>query len=991
MGKSDITIKVLGTPEIRVNDTPVKLPFRQAEAMIYYLAVNGAASRERLCDLLWGDRYPEDKAKSSLRNAVCVVRGRLGRDFLVEPSRQHISLNPELPIQVDAAVYLQPGEALGCAEDFLSGFHLKDNEVFDDWAAATAQSLRDAYCTRAKAAVSAAYDRNDTERCFNLCRELIAANEYDEFGYRYLMLCLSRKQDYGAALELYQQLKKLLAEDLFQEPEAETEQTARDIRELRRAALSNLPMGRPLRGPEPPRETAYGREPEARDILSSLDCFFRGLPASSLLIRGEMGVGKTFLLEHILRHTDPAGGRVVAVRCYNLEMSFPLKPWYDILTQLISSEEETAPMEELRRAMAVLLPQNTQSVPSYAGRETTYLIRALLACCETRRLLVAIDDLQWADPASLSLIHNIVTLDRNRSILFLLTCRSEPAPEADALVRALRLDQLLREHPLSPFTYTQTSVLARTLLPDRGIDEDFTRRLYQESDGNPLFITECLNSIRFGGGMTSFTPHLTDIIRQRIDALSPDAARLLELISIAPDGADFDMLAAISQRDEFDLAEMLESLLNRQLIREDLSGGKVAFSFVHQKIMEYTYDHISSIRRRLLHGKMAAYLESRLPREDTELYDYSRLIYHFERSGQLLKYLKYVVRNIAGYLSMAHEFFPPVKDARPPLVFQEEQGISVLNLDDLSRYLNGVEKRILENPQIFRQPEAASVVSQFYILQAQYYEHQVDYPPAFAYVQKLRELNLPAETPEQRQNLLKANYFLTSLYMNCYDIPALQATVEESLQLLGSVEDPETRATWLRLQGMCQVMSGDCQAGYQRLQSTAELFLAMENPTAYAYCIGACWTWMAEALRLQGDFDGAGALYQQAVSLCEGSQAGGTAVFYTLYARCLLDQDPPCQPEKAEIMLSRARGLCTQFHLLWYRAVTFAYSALAACRKGSYSQGREFLREAYASAKKLRNAYEQRIVDRIAGRIRAEFPEALSPADAPAEAALPPK
>ena len=112
-----------------------------------------------------------------------------------------------------------------------------------------AQTIRDAYCTRAKTAVEEAWGRGDTEECLQLCRELIAANEYDEFGYRYLMLCLSRKQDYGAALNVYQQLRRLLAEDLFQEPEEATEQTARDIRELRRAALSNLPLGRPLRQP----------------------------------------------------------------------------------------------------------------------------------------------------------------------------------------------------------------------------------------------------------------------------------------------------------------------------------------------------------------------------------------------------------------------------------------------------------------------------------------------------------------------------------------------------------------------------------------------------------------------------------------------------------------------------------------------------------------------------------------------------------------------
>ncbi|MDY3281784.1 AAA family ATPase [Dysosmobacter sp.] len=973
MEEQHIFIKLLGAPEIRLDGRAVKLPFRQAEAMVYYLAVSGSVSKERLCDLLWGGRYPEDKAKSSLRNAICVVRNRLGRDVLTEPTRQHLALNPDCGIQVDAAVYLRPGTELADGGEFLSGFHLKGSDVFDDWSASMAQTIRESYCARAKAAVEDAWGRGDTERCRQLCRELIAANEYDEFGYRYLMLCLSRKQDYVAALDVYQQLRRLLAEDLFQEPEEETEQTARDIRELRRATLSNLPLGRPLR--ERGAEFVYGREEELQAIPDALNGFFRGLPASSLLIRGEMGVGKSFLLEQVLRRADAAGGRVISVRCYSAETAVPLKVYYDILNQLLSGEEDASSTEQLRRAMSILLPQTARPANSLVGQETTGLIEALLSCCRRRRLLVAIDDLQWADSASLALIHNILTLDKNRTILFLLTCRSEPAAEADSLVRSLKLSGLLREHDLLPFTYDQTLAFAQTLLPDRPVDEAFARRLYRESDGNPLFLAECLNGIRFGGGMAGLSPRLTDIIRQRIDSLPPESARLLELISITPDGADFELLAAVSQQDDYALSETLEQLLDRQLLREDGAGGRVVFRFVHQKILEFTYDHISSIRRRLLHGKVAACLEARVPEDDAALYDYSRLIYHLERSGQLLKYLQYVLRNIVGYLNMSQEFFPLVQEARPPLVFREEErGVAVLELGSLEHYLNAVEQKIRDNPQVFRQPEAQGAVLEFYTLQAQHYVHQADYPKAFAYVETLRRLSTPQNTPEWRKYLLKANHFLAALYMDRNDIPRLRVTIRESRALLSQVEDPETRATWMRLQGVCEVIAGDYGEAYQRLSSAAELFLSFDNADVYAYSLGACQAWMGEALRLQGDPDSAETLYRQAIALCENSRAsGGIAVFYTFYARCLLDRPEPRETHRAEAMLARGRELCGQFNLLWYRGVTYAYSALAACRRGEAEQAGRFLREARSAAARLESSYEQAVAEEIGQRVRQAF------------------
>ena len=974
MEQQHIFIKLLGTPEIRLDGQTVKLPFRQAEAMVYYLAVSGSVPKDRLCDLLWGDQYPEDKAKSSLRNAICVVRSRLGRDVLTEPTRQHIALNPDCGIQVDAAVYLRPGTDLGSSGEFLSGFHLKGSEVFDNWSAAMAQTIREAYCTRAKAAVEESYNRGDTEACLQLCRELIAANEYDEFGYRYLMLCLSRKQDYGAALNVYQQLRKLLAEDLFQEPEEATEQTARDIRELRRAALSNLPLGRPLRQ-KAEEETVYGREGELQALLDALNGFFRSSSAASLVIRGEMGVGKTHLLEHTLRRADTAGGRVISVRCYSAETAVPLKVYYDIFTQLMSGEEDSAPTEQLRRAMSILLPRTARPASSLVGQETTGLIEALLSCCRKQRLLVAIDDLQWADSASLALIHNILTLDKNHSILFLMTCRSEPAPETDTLVRSLKLSGLLREYPLLPFTYDQTMAFARTFLPERTVDEAFAQKLYRESDGNPLFLTECLNGIRFGGGMAGLTPRLTDIIRQRIDSLPTESAKLLELISIAPDGADFEMLAAISQQDDYTLSEMLEGLLDRQLLREDTAGGRVVFRFVHQKILEYTYGHISAVRRQLLHGKVAACLEARVPEDSAALYDYSRLIYHLERSGQLLKYLQYVLRNIVGYLNMSQEFFPVVQEAQPPLVFREEErGVSVLELGSLEHYLNTVEQKIRDNPQIFRRPEAQSAVMEFCTLQAQHYVHQADYPKAFAYVETLRRLSSPQDTPERRKYLLKANHFLAALYMDRNDIPRLRVTIRESQALLAQEEDPETWATWMRLQGICEVIAGDYAEAYRRLSGAADLFLSFDNADVYAYSVGACWAWMGEALRLQGDPDGAELLYRQAIALCERSRAsGGIAVFYAFYARCLLDRGDPREADRAEAMLARGRELCSQFNLLWYRGVTYAYSALSACRRGEPEQAGRFLREARAAAVRLESSYEQSVAEEIVRRVHQFF------------------
>ena len=63
MDTREIWIKMMGIPEIDVNGSAIRLPFRQADALIYYLAVNGSATKTKLCDILWGTKCTEETPK----------------------------------------------------------------------------------------------------------------------------------------------------------------------------------------------------------------------------------------------------------------------------------------------------------------------------------------------------------------------------------------------------------------------------------------------------------------------------------------------------------------------------------------------------------------------------------------------------------------------------------------------------------------------------------------------------------------------------------------------------------------------------------------------------------------------------------------------------------------------------------------------------------------------------------------------------------------
>lgn len=973
MDTREVRIKMLGIPEITIGGAAVKLPFRQADALIYYLAVNGSASRTKLCDLLWGNKCTDEKAKSNLRNTVYIIRKELGSDFIVEPARQMVALNWERPITADVAARLEAGPEVEEWQDFLCDFYLKDNDLFNDWASAAARELKEKFCERVRGEMRAAYQAADFSRCRALCKTLIGADKYDESAYRCLMLIHRDKKEYARAAGVYDGLRKLLREELSQEPEEETARVLRTIKERQNRERSQ-DVGR---GPAPDgglrSRFFYGREAEVRRISRTLASFMRRGVAASILVSGEMGIGKTALMEEAAS-TAASGEAVLAVACcYQTDGTFLLKPWYGIFEQLLRSiPDDCAPEAQyLKRAVSALFPRLDSVVsPTYepfSAEREYFLVRALVEYCTNNRLVILVDDIQWADPASLALVRNVITMDKNRTILFIMGCRNDHNPDIDRLTGDLKLSGLLEECQLPRFTSAQTFDFAKKFLPPDELAPDFERTLFRETEGNPLFIVETLNNIRFNGSLSGFTARLGDIIRQRILSVESKALKTLELIAMTPDGTTFETLRHISQERAEELIATIEYLLVRKLIREDASSGEVVFRFTHQKIMEYTYEQIPLIRKRLLHKEIALYLESLLPEQAHGAFVFPKLIYHFERARQMNKYLEYVIKNIIGYLNVAQEYFPLGGNAERPLIFS---GVSLLELNDIEGYFLSVEQKITEEPKLFRGPEGERLLSEFYALQARHYTHNIDYPRGLACIAKLKQLNERCENQDQRRYILKANYHRSSICMDRMEIGELLRVSDESLRLAC---DEESRATWLRISGMSQAFAGNYANALQRLHEAAALFLSFNDAAAYRYAICACYAWIGEAHRNSFDFDEADAWHERALGLCQEEARGGAALFYTLYAQALADRALTGERRGNDRLcraLREARRLFGKFRLCWYRGVAYAYSSLCAFEAGSYSEAAGYLAEAQSSANLLESDYEKCVVNRVSAQIK---------------------
>jgi DNA-binding CsgD family transcriptional regulator/tetratricopeptide (TPR) repeat protein len=372
--------------------------------------------------------------------------------------------------------------------------------------------------------------------------------------------------------------------------------------------------------------TMVGRDRELERAGDAIAAARTGEPRH-LLISGEAGVGKSRLVDELEAMAEGREMQVLRGACANLgEGGLPYGPLVEAFRTLaheLSPETRIAVVgpdgADLARLVPALAPDTlpADAPGATAGSAITgewaqkRLLEAILGIIQRLSartpVLVVIEDLHWADPASLDALAYLV-----RSL------RSEPV----TLALTVRSDELHRRHPLRPWLAElertgrveridlerlgerATADLVGAIL-DSAPDHDLVRRLHLRSDGNPFFIEELLAA----DGATDagrLPPTLREILLARLGAL-PDAVRpVLAVAAVAGHAVDHDQLAAVTRLGD----DELDGALRRAVEGQVLIAGS-GYYFRHALLQEAAYDDLLPGERQRLHRAIAADLASR--------------------------------------------------------------------------------------------------------------------------------------------------------------------------------------------------------------------------------------------------------------------------------------------------------------------------------------------------------------------------------------------
>jgi adenylate cyclase len=656
--------------------TPDAWPTQKTRLLLLMLLTERGHTvpKERLMERLWPELAPASAANSlrvsisHLRRMLEPARDRPAESSIICTSAEgyRFQVTPDCWIDVDAfwnavargqhrarqQMWSLAIAALRMATDLYHGDYLED-EPYAEWAFAPRERLREAMLEALGHRAECHARLGQHHQAIALCEQVLAHDPLRENVYRQVMVYHYRLGQRAQALRAYERCQQAVTATLGVDPTASTQA-------LHTCILRDEPFPEPMlfhalpgsaesgQHQQQTRHVCVGREVEIAQVTAHLETAQHGL-GRFVAITGEAGIGKTRLVDAVLEQTADRSVQVLRGTSYEITRDLPFQPirgaLRTYLLQHLSPEQARWILGPWASHVALLIPEVRDLVPDLPPvdpvspeQEHQRLVHALVEACRAIAsrypLVFFLDNLQWSDPSTIQCLHLLVQHISQEPILILGTFRTEEltpssfvhtlhqhADQAEAVMR-LELPRLSRE--------AVAELIEQEVAPgwERA---PFIERLYQETEGNPLFLIEMLRSLRDQGLLhenSSYRWHpapgidltrttwtlpssVQQVIETRYQTVSTPTRRIVHIAVVIGRHFTYELLQQAADIPPDDLLDALDELLQRQLIQELPDHDRVWYTFSHDKIREVISQNLNRARRSHLHRQIAAALEAR--------------------------------------------------------------------------------------------------------------------------------------------------------------------------------------------------------------------------------------------------------------------------------------------------------------------------------------------------------------------------------------------
>jgi DNA-binding SARP family transcriptional activator/Flp pilus assembly protein TadD len=705
-----VRLYLLGEVRLEREGVPVEPDTRKALALAAFLAISKRAyRRDTLAAFFWSDS-DQSASRAALRRTLSALRKVLPADCLIT-ARDQVSLCTGSTLWVDLlefrtllakATQHHPVLDVYCPEcstdlqaaislvrgSFMDGFSLRDSLSFDDWQFQESEQVRREVAGVLIRLVDSYQAAGEFETSLDYARRWLALDSLNESAHRRLMLLYSASGQRSAALRQYRECVRILDQELGVPPLEETTHLNEAIRK-NQVFEGSSSIARPFSLTDQTRLGTtgslhkvvepislgaqipmVGRESELETLCH---LYTKAQPRGSfVVIQGEPGIGKTRLAQEFLSWVKENAGQILQARCYEGENNLA----YGAIIEAMLSNLETsgssdwlndiAPFElaEVVRLLphlgekfpgVIALPQGDS--PGAQTRFYSAICRVMFAMVTKpfffRPGVLFLDDLQWADEASLELLAYLLRRLSDWPLFVLVTWQSIN-PRVDS--RLARLAHAVSKQD-------QATFLTLTRLDDRQVIKlvDIVQRqhnlalnpsdsalLAKGAEGLPLFLLAYLESwlktslkkLPPGEFDMSRAPESIQVLFQaRLSGLSETAHQLIQTAAVIGRSFDFDILLDVSGRTEEEIVAALDELAAFGLVREISPPGEIQegqsiiYDFSHEQLRLFVYQGLSMARKRLLHHRAADSLVKRQAGSHRLAYA-GQVAFHYRQAGE---------------------------------------------------------------------------------------------------------------------------------------------------------------------------------------------------------------------------------------------------------------------------------------------------------------------------------------------------------------------
>lgn len=437
-----------------------------------------------------------------------------------------------------------------------------------------------------------------------------------------------------------------------------------------------------------------------------------------------------------------------------------------------------------------------------------------------------------------------------------------------------------------------------------------------------------------------------------------------------------EALASILTKDAMDLMCLCGQLKQRMLITECERDGGICYTLAHDLIRRVLIQREPESARRILHLRVAQYLESRLDRMGAQLYD--RLVYHYEAGGNRLKALHYRILSLNAFTGLCFDLLPTLTVS---------PGREEPDAESLPAEFQRLEQEVSALRRLYAgQEELDRMEMTLLHAKSRYCIYNGLYEPGLG---ALEQLNALCRRRGEKQLLVQVHLQYIYYGIQICDTRVMEIHLAAGLALLDGEEHSESYGIYLRLNGLLEQMRGNYSRPELLHQSVRTLeSLVSPSDDRYAINIAGAYNYIAECYRLEGRYEEAFGYYDKAI--IHNRSRGyypGAAVFYTNYGVCAFQKG---EYEGAYQLFLYAAEIYRSSHEYSGCPLALGYLALYGVRQGDLAGAADKLKEAHRICDIIGSPWWKGVVIYLSWRIRTwldqtgqEAPQlrALWPAD----------